>query len=160
MSTCSGGPSTVANLGPRWTGLWWEERVGRALAGATWDWIRSILRQCDDAGVPCFVKQLGARSYQQVHVEDTRGFRPDGGVDPDYRFTPSQRGWFSSLGYSLEVLSDGVTRLIEPYHLIDRKGGNDAEWPTDLRVRQYPAKTHGVSGPDCAGLAAVGEGSS
>lgn len=26
-------------------------------------WIRSIVRQCKDAGVPCFVKQLGARAY-------------------------------------------------------------------------------------------------
>jgi protein gp37 len=27
------------------------------------DWIRSIIRQCDDAGVPVFVKQLGAWPY-------------------------------------------------------------------------------------------------
>jgi hypothetical protein len=27
------------------------------------EWARSILRQCRDAGVPCFVKQLGSRPF-------------------------------------------------------------------------------------------------
>jgi protein gp37 len=31
-------------------------------------WIRSILRQCREAGVPCFVKQLGARPFDSSAV--------------------------------------------------------------------------------------------
>ena len=55
------------------------------------DWIRSIVSQCAQAGVACFVKQLGAKPI---------GLGPGG--------------------------------------LRDRKGGDIAEWPADLRVRQMP----------------------
>ena len=37
------------------------------------EWIRSIVRQCQEAGVPCFVKQLGANAYD--------GNRPLSGQD-------------------------------------------------------------------------------
>jgi hypothetical protein len=62
-------------------------------------WIRSIVRQCADAGVACFVKQLGARPYLSPEH--------DGGT-----------------GFNLT--------------LRDKKGGDPAEWPADLRVRQLP----------------------
>ncbi len=52
------------------------------------EWIRDIVRECQSAAVPVFVKQLGAR--------------------PD--MAPVQHP----------------------------KGGDPAEWPDDLRVRQYP----------------------
>ena len=58
-------------------------------------WIRSIRDQCKAAGVPCFVKQLGASPM---------------GVFPVPYWRP-----------------------------IDRKGGDPAEWPSDLRVREFPA---------------------
>lgn len=57
-------------------------------------WLRSIVRQCQDAGVPCFVKQVGARP----------------------------------------VFEPGA----EPRTMSDAKGGDMAEWPEDLRVRQMP----------------------
>lgn len=57
--------------------------------------IRSIVEQCKAAGVPVFVKQLGAKSFFGV-----KGFGP----------------------------------LIR-----DRKGGKPDEWPSDLRVREFPA---------------------
>jgi hypothetical protein len=57
-------------------------------------WARALVGQCRDAGVACFVKQLGAQ--------------------PQTRF---------------DVL-----------HLDDRKGGDPAEWPEDLRVRQFPTR--------------------
>ncbi len=34
------------------------------------DWIRLIVRQCKDAGVPVFVKQLGAKSYSDIDIDD------------------------------------------------------------------------------------------
>lgn len=58
-------------------------------------WIRSIVRQCQEADVPVFVKQLGA----------------------------------------LPVFPEGAQRLI------DRKGGDPAEWPSDLRVREVPRRS-------------------
>lgn len=72
------------------------------------DWIRSIVRQCREADVPCFVKQLGAfpidSSADGVHAADV-------GAIPDF--------------YRLASVTDP-------------KGGNPDEWPEDLRVRQFP----------------------
>jgi len=62
-------------------------------------WIRSIREQCQEAGVPVFVKQLGARPYQSPERDGGTGF-----------FLPIK----------------------------DRKGGDPAEWPADLRVREWP----------------------
>ena len=66
------------------------------------EWIRSIVRQCKDAGVPCFVKQLG-KSPQ----------------DPG----PEAFDWESE-AHSIMVRHP--------------KGGDPAEWPEDLQVRDLP----------------------
>jgi hypothetical protein len=65
------------------------------------DWIRSIVTQCREAGVPCFVKQLGGNPIE-----------PDG---------------------------SGFVKHVMPR---DPKGGDPAEWPEDLRVRELPHGTH------------------
>jgi protein gp37 len=70
------------------------------------EWVRSIVRQCREAGVPCFVKQLGAEP--SVAANEAAGMRRRG--------TP------------------GAWRLA----LNDPKGGDWAEWPEDLRVREFP----------------------
>lgn len=57
-------------------------------------WVQSLVRQCAEANVACFVKQLGAKSF---------GF-----------------------GY------------ITPLSFKNPKGGDMAEWPEELRVRQMP----------------------
>lgn len=62
-------------------------------------WIRDLVRQCADAKLACFVKQLGANAEE--------GF--------------------------------GVNRKLK---LSDPKGGDMAEWPEDLRVRQFPEVHH------------------
>lgn len=49
------------------------------------EWIRSIVGQCQEAGVPCFVKQLGANVYD--------GNRPMSGQD----CIPSKRNEFAAL---------------------------------------------------------------
>lgn len=77
------------------------------------DWIVSILEQCRAAGVPAFVKQLGANCG----------------------YAPALGEWFQ--GHTSKSAEEagylGVRRLI------DRKGGDPAEWPESLRVRQFPA---------------------
>jgi len=74
------------------------------------DWIQSIVRQCREAGVPCFVKQLG--DAPEVRCDDRHWSRnPSGSCD------------------------DNSCRKIV---LSARKGGDPSEWPKDLRVREFP----------------------
>src|SRR6185369_14020733 len=85
-------------------------------------WARSAVTQSRGAGVPVFVKQLGARPRAQE------------GVDFKVSRMP-------------KVLGDGTAReaadglFVDPrgnLSLRDRKGGDWSEWPEDLRVRQFP----------------------
>lgn len=78
------------------------------------DWIRRVVEQCLDAGVPPFVKQLGAKSLDWSKAEPTGKFRTD---------------------------PETGQRQIEVRHprQRDRKGGNPDEWSADLRVREFPA---------------------
>lgn len=73
---------------------------GRGARPCNVDWVRSIVMQCQDASVPCFVKQLGACPVVTV--------------------TPGQ------------AMPDDFRAFSHP------KGGDPAEWPEDLRVRQFP----------------------
>jgi protein gp37 len=73
------------------------------------EWVRSVVRQCRDAGVPCFVKQLGARA-----VDERDGL----------------------VGASLEVPQEAPALVCR--RLLSPKGGDMAEWPEDLRVRELP----------------------
>ena len=74
------------------------------------DWLRSIVRQCRAANVPCFLKQLGSN-----YCDAPNGVYGHGTQWP-YDMLPA--GPF--------------------YRLRDRKGGNPDEWPEYLRVRQTP----------------------
>jgi protein gp37 len=65
------------------------------------EWIRSIVRQCKSASVPCFVKQLGGNARD----DDSTG------IDS----------------------KDGDISRIPLRH---PKGGDPAEWPEELRVRE------------------------
>jgi protein gp37 len=86
---------------------------GRKAEPCQVEWVRDVARQCRGAGVPVFVKQLGAH-----YVDAMNGV---GGV---LARPPPEYG--------------SLTR-----RLIDSKGGNMAEWPEDLRVRQLPEVRHG-----------------
>jgi protein gp37 len=70
------------------------------------EWVRDVVRQCRDAGVPVFVKQLGAHPTRGVLVESTNPREKAGSL--------------------------------LPFPLHDSKGGDMAEWPEDLRVREVP----------------------
>lgn len=71
------------------------------------EWIRSLKEQCKAADVPCFVKQLGAR------YEDPANGEGGALVNPD------------------ESIVGKIRKLKDP------KGGEMAEWPEDLRVREF-----------------------
>ena len=81
------------------------------------EWVRAIVRQCAEAGVACFVKQLGAN------------------VEIDHAENASDYGDGVSI-VGNEGDSFGPTRL----KFTDPKGGNPDEWPEDLRVRQMPER--------------------
>lgn len=78
------------------------------------DWIRSVVRQCRDAGVPVFVKQLGARPTFPLHTID-----------------------------DLPADHLRMTKVDGRWHLVDmsdRKGADPSEWPEDLRVQEFPRR--------------------
>ncbi len=76
-------------------------------------WARSVIRQCREAGVACFVKQLGACILGDFRFFPKAG-PPGLGALP---MTPNRGGC----------------------HVKDPKGGDPSEWPEDLRVREFPA---------------------
>lgn len=83
-------------------------------------WIRDIVDQCKAADVPVFVKQLGAKIIVR---NDTAMEWPncgDGWIDRE----PDRQ-----VRYQGEEMTIG---------LADPKGGEMAEWPEDLRVRELP----------------------
>jgi protein gp37 len=77
-------------------------------------WARSLMAQCRAANVPVLMKQLG--------------------VDPRWNgvSSPEEPGW--PTGILRNDTGEGNWRPM----LRDRKGGDMAEWPEDLRVREYP----------------------
>jgi protein gp37 len=75
------------------------------------EWAESIVRQCRDAGVSVFVKQLGA-----AYVDEKNGVA----------------------GAALRV-SEDVSDLISR-RLRNRKGADMDEWPQSLRIREMPSK--------------------
>jgi Bacteriophage protein gp37 len=72
------------------------------------EWIADILAQCDFTGTPAFVKQLGSRPV-----------------------TPDLTHW----GGRYALLPDRSGYALD---LNDSHGGDPAEWPEELRVREFP----------------------
>lgn len=80
---------------------------------------RSVVNQCKMAGLPVFVKQLGA---YPVTDEATPDAWPIG-----------------------TELVEGCLENLRLVKLKDRKGGDIFEWPMDLRVREFPSLSQPVS---------------
>ncbi len=96
------------------TGIHWAIVGGESGSGARdcdAAWIRSIVEQCKAAGVKPFVKQLGQRAMQSNPDLSTDILFPVEDGKPHFEYWPG---------------------------LKDKKGGDMAEWPTDLRVREFP----------------------
>lgn len=80
------------------------------------EWIRKIVAHCNAAGVPCFVKQLGANVITRNDmIEDVFNNGHAGWPDPE------------------------IQHHIHGFR--DPKGGDMNEWPKDLRVREFPCGT-------------------
>lgn len=75
------------------------------------EWIRSIVRQCREAGVPCFVKQIG--SHPIIREREL------------WQMAGCPEEWKPG---------DSLVRM----KIAHPKGGDQVEWPEDLRVREFP----------------------
>lgn len=109
----AGGDGCGAVRGPRldWIVVGGESGPGARTCRA--EWLRSIVYQCLHAGVPVFVKQLGA-AYED----------PENGI----------------AGPALARSMDADTRTLVSRVLSHPKGGDIEEWPERLRVREWPTK--------------------
>lgn len=86
------------------------------------EWVRSVVQQCRAAGTAVFVKQLGAKPYDPSAANGVPGAR-------DERTLPVTRE-------DLRVLAECLDAMT--MRLADKKGGEMSEWPSDLRVREFP----------------------
>lgn len=90
------------------------------------EWIRDIVQECKAAAVRCFVKQLGANPT-------TEFLRC-----PECGWISDEDGW-DALGADYgKRFCNGCSAEVEPVWQNDPKGGDPAEWPADLRVREWP----------------------
>lgn len=85
------------------------------------DWVRTIVAQCKEKGVPVFVKQLGSKP---------------------------QSGWKSRQQPNCGCREAGCPHLLMALPIVmklkDGHGGDPEEWPEDLRVREFPEHQLGV----------------
>jgi len=93
-------------------------------------WAESLLGQCKTAGVPFFMKQIGS-----VPVINTETWRE--------KYNPITHGWKEQDGtrfwQSARQLLPWNERQDIALAIYSRKGGDPAEWPAHLRVREFPA---------------------
>ena len=83
-------------------------------------WARDVIDECEEADAACFMKQVGART-----------------IDTDCRvgtYAPEDKRSIAAA----KALDFG-TRTFNLVLTHDGKGGDPAEWPEDLRVREFPA---------------------
>ena len=93
--------------------------------------VRSVVRQCERAGVTVFVKQLGA-NVQDRNDAGFDGEEPNHWPDMDP----------ADVEHDLTGYRDGYQGAPVRVHLRDRKGADMEEWPEDLRIRQLPEVAH------------------
>lgn len=102
-------------------------------------WARSLIQQCRDGGRSVeptpFVKQLGANIRT----------RNDDNLIGDYE--GEEPGWFLNADWQIEENLHGFREDHQGaevrIRLRDHHGGDPAEWPADLRVREFPEVRHG-----------------
>jgi protein gp37 len=99
-------------------------------ARAFWaPWARPIVRACKAAGVAVFVKQMGS------NVQD----RNDAGFEGCSPMEWHLEDELAQVEHDVDGYSTDYQGAPVRIRLRDRKGGDMAEWPEDLRVREFPA---------------------
>jgi protein gp37 len=109
----------VVHAGGTWEwGLTWVIAGGESGPGSRpcdVAWVESIVQQCRETAARAFVKQLGARPYMQRL--------------PEWHEHEGNGSWSVPI-----TMADGRFNM----RLQDKKGGDMAEFPPWLRVRQFP----------------------
>lgn len=99
-------------------------------------WAHSLRSQCARAGVPFFLKQLGA----DVRDRNDRGFDGGNEVDADTLEWIFPDAWPD--GTEVEHDPNGFREEYQgaPVRVLlrNRKGGDPEEWPASLRIREFP----------------------
>lgn len=85
-------------------------------------WLRSIVGQCKAAAVPCFVKQLGDYVVDRNDAGFDGEMPTDWPMGSDVDDPANEWDW---QGAKIRVR-------------LNKKGGDPAEWPKDLMVREWP----------------------
>ena len=101
-------------------------------------WARSVIKQCDEAGVACFVKQLGAKPWDSsipIRVELAAGgtCTVSDLADPLKRLDVILNARLPNHEGVIGKALNGNTLALKDSH-----GGDLMEWADDLRVRQFP----------------------
>lgn len=91
------------------------------------DSIRGIVEECKASGTPCFVKQLGSRPVRRDSAGESVKARGDDDRAADHE-------WPEGTRFSTRPGEPNGRSVLLP----NRKGGDPAEWPEDLRVREFP----------------------
>lgn len=87
-------------------------------------WARNTVQRCKAVGVACFVKQLG------VHPQDV--------AFPSEVSEIEARRWQADGWTRITMDASPGPHWRKYMRLKDRKGGDMAEWPEDLRVQNFP----------------------
>jgi len=93
-------------------------------------WARSLVGECAESAIPCFVKQLGARAIDSS-LRDVNGYGyvHYTGAPGDARVLEAEKR------HDYRVTPHDVTRLLARDR---RKGADMSEWEPALRIREFP----------------------
>lgn len=94
-------------------------------------WARAVVEQCREAGVACFVKQMGRRVFGNPEGFLVDRYILDGGA---VEWQPPIIGFDKA-----RFRRDNADRICG-FKLFDHKGGDWGQWPEDLRVREFPVE--------------------
>jgi protein gp37 len=113
-------------------------------------WARSIVAQCDAAGVPAFVKQLGAQPVDSakaaVHQPCIHERKP--AIRTTIYAADAPEVAQARIDERNPALRLAAPQVEHPLHirshfcLDDRSGADPAEWPKDLRRQSFPEVSH------------------
>lgn len=127
------GPIDISLAAPYLDWLIVGGESGPGARGCELGWIEAIVKQCQAAAVPVFVKQLGAKPY-----EAKRATTGPQGTEDALRDLGRLSESFVPKGWTHRTLPDGTSWYMRYPRFKDPKGGDWDEWPEPLRVREYP----------------------
>jgi protein gp37 len=116
-----------------WVIVGGESGSGKGIRMTSVEYMQRVVKQCKAAGVPVFVKQIG--TFPAVDTDDG-----DTAVRCHKCGFADSRQVFDCLGADEGNVYCPKCQAEIPceWNITNRKGGDPAEWPEDLRVREMP----------------------